>query len=115
MKFCSCIGHEQYIYVTHYVHTVFASVVDLMPPSIVGCPEDISATTTPNRVSTTVTWDPPSASDDSGQIANFFNNFNPGDVFPLGTTEVVYIWTDPSGNSATCSFNVVVIVGKSVI
>ena len=61
-----------------------------------------------------VTWTPPSAVDDSGVIAAMFNNFNPGDVFPLGTNEVIYTWVDPSGNVASCTFNVNVELGKWV-
>ena len=88
--------------------------VDTVPPFIVGCPADITVTSPAGQMMAVVTWTPPSAVDDSGVIAAMFNNFNPGDVFPLGTNEVIYTWVDPSGNVASCTFSVNVVLGKWV-
>ena len=89
---------------------MFSSIVDdNIPPSVFGCPQDITVT---GETSTIVTWTPPIATDNSGVIASSYSNYDSGDVFPLGSTEVVYGWVDASGNEATCSFTVTVAMGK---
>ena len=78
---------------------------------MIGCPEDLLIITAPGATSATVTWDSPTAVDDSGVIETAYNNFNPGNIFPLGTSEVIYGWIDGSGNEATCVFTVTVVAG----
>ena len=41
-------------------------------------------------------------------IQTLTSTHNPGDSFPIGTTTVNYTSIDAAGNSATCTFNVVV-------
>lgn len=53
-----------------------------------------------------VTWDPPLATDNCSVMLT--STHSPGDVFPLGTTKVTYTAIDPSGNSRSCNFNVLV-------
>ena len=57
----------------------------------------------------TVSWTPPTASDDSGEAVTLTSDYSPGDAFSIGTTTVTYTATDAFGNTATSSFNVVVI------
>jgi hypothetical protein len=78
------------------------------PPTIVGCPSDISVGTGPGATScgTTVNWTPPTA-DNSCLNVTVSSNHSPGDFFPTGTTTVTYTFTN-AGGSSTCSFNVTV-------
>ncbi|MEM6963543.1 MAG: T9SS type A sorting domain-containing protein [Bacteroidota bacterium] len=56
-----------------------------------------------------VTYDVPSAADNCS-VANIelIAGLGSGQIFPEGTTEVIYRVVDASGNEATCSFNVTV-------
>jgi hypothetical protein len=47
------------------------------------------------------------ATDNCG-LQSFTSNYNSGDVFPVGTTHVVFTAVDLSGNTSSCSFDVVV-------
>jgi gliding motility-associated-like protein len=60
-----------------------------------------------NDCSTKVSWTPPVATDNCGAVT-LTSNHQPGDIFPGGKTVVTYTATDVSGNTATCSFNVIV-------
>lgn len=47
--------------------------------------------------------------DDSGEVTLTFQSHDlNGGVFPVGSTSVTYSWEDSSGNSAVCSFVVMV-------
>src|SRR5262249_49004879 len=48
------------------------------------------------------------ATDNCTNPVNVQKNHSPGDLFPVGTTQVVYTFTDATGNPTTCSFNVTV-------
>jgi uncharacterized protein YjdB len=80
---------------------------DASDPVISSCPTDITVSNDPGDCSAAVTWTAPTASDNSGSV-DFISNFEPGAVFPVGTTEVTYIATDAAGNQVTCSFDVTV-------
>ncbi|MEO1434709.1 MAG: HYR domain-containing protein, partial [Bacteroidota bacterium] len=82
------------------------SVTDDEDPVIAGCPTDISVDNAPNICGNTVTWTAPTATDNCSQVLT--STHNPGDFFPVGTTTVTYTSVDPSGNTATCSFEVTV-------
>ena len=56
----------------------------------------------------TVSWAPPTASDNSGEAVTLTSDYSPGDAFPIGATTVTYTATDSYGNVATSSFAVVV-------
>ena len=56
----------------------------------------------------TVNWTVPTVSENCGGSLTLTSTKNPGTVFSLGTTVVTYTATDASGNSSTCSFNVIV-------
>ncbi len=49
-----------------------------------------------------------SATDNCG-VASFTSSHQSGDVFPVGTTPVTFTAVDNSGNTSTCTFNVVVL------
>ena len=75
-------------------------------PVLANCPADIQLTTNSNA-GVTANWTEPQASDDNPGVA-LSSNFVPGDLFPVGTTEVIYIATDCAGNTSTCNFLVTV-------
>ena len=81
-------------------------------PVFAGTPSDISQNTDANSPTATVTWTPPTTSDNAGEGETVTSDHSPGDTFPIGTTTVTYTATDPYGNSATTSFDVV-ITGKN--
>ena len=58
--------------------------------------------------SATVSWTEPTATDNSGMTPTITQTHQPGDSFPVGTTSVMYTFTDMTGNQATCTFDVVI-------
>jgi len=68
---------------------------------------DITATNIPGVCGAYVSWTPPNPTDNCAYTLS--SNHNPGDFFPVGSTQVVYTATDGCGNSANCSFNVIVV------
>lgn len=64
----------------------------------------------PGETSTTVTWLQPQATDPSG--INVISNFESGDVFSPGSSEVRYIFIDGAGNQASCNFVVEVVMAQ---
>ncbi len=44
--------------------------------------------------------------DNSGVAPTVVQSHSQGEVFPVGTTDVAYIYSDGSGNTATCVFTV---------
>lgn len=55
-------------------------------------------------------WPEPQAQDNSGTFA-VTSNYRPGDTLDVGTTDVVYDFTDEAGNRANCQFQII-ITGK---
>ena len=51
-----------------------------------------------------VTWQEPSATDNSGEEPSVSKSHEPGDAFPEGMTTVTYTFSDGAGNQAECSF-----------
>ena len=96
-----------------YINYIFISV-DTIPP-VIACINDITDTVNTGVTGATVTWTEPTATDNSGVVSLTGRTHQPGSFFPVGTTEVTYTFTDGSGNSATCVFNVNVIECKFVV
>lgn len=85
----------------------FNVVVSEVPAlTISNCPDDIIVTGN-NNCELMATWDSPLL-ENTCTNANLFSSHESGDVFPVGTTEVIYTATDDVGNRSTCSFNVIV-------
>lgn len=80
-------------------------LLDLENPTIRNCPSNMVVETLPASCEAQVKWDPPSAIDNCN-VASFTNSHSPGDLFPLGITQVTYTATDGFGNTAECSFQV---------
>ncbi|KAJ8024243.1 Hyalin [Holothuria leucospilota] len=84
-------------------------IEDTTPPVIDEntCPIIVSSYILPGETSRSVTWDEPTATDDSGTVMTN-RSHDPGDVFPTnGGTVVLYTFSDLSGNIISCAFIVV--------
>ena len=80
---------------------------DSTPPVIINCPgQTISARIPFGTTSFVVGWSEPIATDNSGLSPTVTQSHRPGDVFSIGTTQVLYTFTDGAGNEAVCSFTV---------
>lgn len=79
-------------------------IISETTPPIATCPDDLTVMTCAE-----VEYDIPTAEDNCG-IATIYiiEGFESGDVFPAGTTTVVWEAADPSDNISTCSFEVTV-------
>src|SRR5439155_3786031 len=82
-------------------------VADATSPTIDPCPPDIATTVSAPTTSTVVTFATPAASDGCSTPTVDCNPPS-GSAFPLGTNAVTCTAVDTSGNSSTCSFNVIV-------
>ena len=88
------------------------TVADTTPPTIT-CPANVTAVaaqTCPISSSATVTFPPPTISDNCPGVTSVCTPPS-GSVLPVGTTTVTCTATDASGNTATCSFTVTVFSG----
>ena len=56
-----------------------------------------------------VRWIEPTAADNSGLTVTRTRSHIPGSTFPVGETTVIYQFTDFFGNSAICTFKVIVL------
>lgn len=86
------------------------TVTDANPPQIFDCPANITVNAAANDCSAAVNWNEPVFNDCS--TVTVTNNFFPGDMFPVSActpTTVKYEASDFFGNSATCTFNVLVL------
>ncbi|XP_071805292.1 basement membrane-specific heparan sulfate proteoglycan core protein-like isoform X3 [Asterias amurensis] len=77
---------------------------DTTPPVISGCPRDIVGRAAPGTNQAYVTWEEPTATDDSGQSVTIGKTHEPDTYFIEGSTTVQYFFVDTSGNEAICSF-----------
>ena len=87
-------------------------IQDFFPPEfsknpVTGkCASDIAVVSN-DGVGAITQWAIPVATDNSGNVSVSEPPFTPFvTLFPVGVTQVSYVATDPSGNSATCSFSV---------
>ena len=87
-------------------------LVDDTPPLIINCPNDITVNTSNGAIA--VDWVEPTAIDGCG-LEWIDANFEPGDIFPLGSTTVSYTAIDNCENVTTCSFVVTVESAGSIM
>ena len=74
------------------------------------CPSDITQEVPPGTTQATVTWTPPTATDNitpTNQL-QVSETHASGSQFPVGTTPVAYIFTDAANLQSICAFNVIV-------
>ncbi|XP_078614728.1 uncharacterized protein LOC144883882 [Branchiostoma floridae x Branchiostoma japonicum] len=83
------------------------TISDSHPPTIHDCPDNITMVTATDGV--TVTWDAPTAMDNSGREITITASKDPGSRFYFADQEHVVMYTarDIAGNTATCSFWVI--------
>jgi large repetitive protein len=99
------------------------NVNDITPPAIV-CAAFAQTRSVQAPLSSYITqgaeFDPTGIADNCGGIVAVTNNLNnsaslAGYVFPAGTTTVIWTATDVCGNTAQCSFNVVISISVNSI
>ena len=78
--------------------------VDTQAPIFYDCPTDITVSFM-FGTKAIVNWDHPSVGDNCG-IPSVIYNFEPGQEFPNGTTEVIYTAKDAKGNTSYCKFKI---------
>lgn len=82
------------------------SVKDGTPPVVSNCPADIVVQAA-TGCSATATWTPPAFSD-ACSIVTVTSSHVPGATFVAGSTTVTYTGKDAAGNTAVCTFKVLV-------
>ena len=85
--------------------------VDTTPPNVT-CPDGVSKTIELGPMKVSVNFTEPSATDISGNATLVSGNYSSGDEFPVGSTLVEYVFSDGSGNQASCNFSMVVDTSK---
>ncbi len=88
------------------------SVDDIAP--IIAQAEDITVTVPLGSPGRTVDYPEPTATDNSGIATLVSRTRAPNDFFPVGSTPVTYTFSDPSGNTASVTFNVNVVEGMNM-
>lgn len=86
--------------------TFTVTVNDAQPPTVT-CPANITQSNDPNQCGAVVTYPSATASDNCPGVTVQASPAS-GSFFPVGTTTVTQMATDPAGNSATCTFTVTV-------
>lgn len=85
------------------------TVLDDEDPVITNCPSDITTDLQPGTCTVPVSWMEPTATDNcDGSLSYASRSHTPGSSFGTGATTVTYEYTDSSGNTDTCSFDVTV-------
>ena len=86
--------------------------MDTLPPQILYCPPDQTATYELRQQGVSIIWSEPHATDASGIVNLISRSYQPGERFSEGTTAVRYVFADASGNEAECTFDVTATVGE---
>lgn len=95
------------------------TVIDDTDPVAVGCPVDVTVNVTPGFCGAVFTYSAPTFDDNcdgTGNAGTLTSGFVSGSVFPVGTTDVIYEYTDAAGNGPiTCEFSVTVIENQAPV
>lgn len=83
------------------------TILDGESPQISGMPQDITVTAESGSCHAPAVWGDPNLQDCVS--ADLSSSHLSGDLFEIGTTNVVYTAVDPSGNVSEASFNVTVL------
>ena len=76
---------------------------------IIACPGNINVFNDPGVCGANVNYIPPVGLDNCpGSVTTLIAGLPPGSFFPVGTTTITYEVVDPSGNTAQCSFDIIV-------
>ena len=91
------------------MYFLFVLFQDVLGPTFSNCPSNIVKTADRGTTSVSVTWTPPTATDNSGVIPNITHlGKQAGERFPAGEHNIRYIASDKTGNVAECRFKVFV-------
>ena len=82
--------------------------LDIESPHITHNFKNLTDITDPGQPSVIVTWDEPERVTDNSGSVTLTSNYQSGDAFPIGRTDVIYTATDESDNIATVQFTVIV-------
>jgi hypothetical protein len=81
---------------------------DVTAPTVFDCPTTITSAVNNAGCTAIVNWIAPSATDNCTVFPSILSSSMPGDIFPTGSTTVNYLFDDGNGNTATCSFDIIV-------
>ena len=84
--------------------TVVMPPIDEPPLPRKPCPNDIVQTADPGQCSKIVRWREPEYFPTCHGAITTTRSHAPGDLFPIGLTTVTYTFTDPKGNTSSCTF-----------
>ncbi len=84
------------------------TVEDTENPTI-ECPDDIVVELDPLECETEVIFDAVASDNCPGVSYEVSTDLESGDLFPIGTNEVVFVATDGAGNTSSCSFDVTIV------
>ena len=91
---------------------------DILGPIFSNCPQNIIATADRGNTSASVTWTPPTATDNSGVVPDIMHfGKRPGERFPAGEHSIRYIASDKRGNAGECKFKITVrgiVLGRAI-
>lgn len=90
------------------------TVVDVIPPVFDNCPVDMSSSSDAGVCGAIANWPVVTATDNCA-IASLTSTHNPGDLFPIGTTQVTYTAVDTYGNTTLCQFNITITDNESPV
>ena len=88
--------------------TVVMPPIDEPPLPRKPCPNDIVQTADPGQCSKIVRWREPEYFPTCHGAITTTRTHAPGDLFPIGLTTVTYTFTDPKGNTSSCTFFIMI-------
>ncbi|XP_072045209.1 hyalin-like [Amphiura filiformis] len=88
--------------------SVTVSGADTRAPTILFCPNNVTAEIDEGSFGAIVNWKEPIAEDASGEVMLLIQTHSSGTFFAIGTTIVSYIFRDNANNMDKCSFSVTV-------
>ena len=97
------------------VETFTIAAQDIVAPKFANCPTTpVMEMADPNTCASKVNWAAPVATDNCGMV-NTIQTGGPasGTAIPVGSHTIVYTTSDMAGNTATCSFQVMVMDGQA--
>ena len=106
IQFFSCC----LIYLCCCFYVFYASFIDNENP-VISCPANQTNIVDRHNYNTSIQWDNPSATDNSGDIPTIECNPSNGIIFDKASTPVICTAHDDYGNVANCSFYID-IIGK---
>ncbi|XP_071841618.1 adhesion G-protein coupled receptor G2-like isoform X2 [Apostichopus japonicus] len=104
------------VYIRFGEETATVTIIDnddTEPPVISNCTGDSSRSIAPGTSSTSVFWQPPTATDNSGDVT-LTSSHQSGDTFSLGQTTVTYTARDGAGNTEQCQFVITVMIATEL-